>query len=932
MKRTTALCIAAAASLAAALPAAASSQSTFWWNYSATNGYIDAYSTVASSSSPGIGGSLPDTATVRAVNPPPQGLALDAWYIVDGDHILSVYSARDTNTLATLARRVCPGTYELSLSVNESPFNVASGPYYLIPAWSWLRYNLVYDRNGGSGTPPQTVQNLIYTNRVSVASGDSLTRQGWSFREWSLAADGSGSSFQPGGVKTGADFNATTSGVVTLYAQWTQNVYTVTFRYRDAAGAEVVAPQTVLGTEDAVAPDMSLVDNWPDHRFTGWSATFTNVTGDMDVTANYATIQYYIIDFLPGEGATGAMDSMRVDHEVSATNLPPCAFSRTGWSFRRWKSEFGGYPHYYDDCATISGTLVSGSNVGLEFVAQWTQNIYQVTFEPQGGTVSPETKSVTFDAQYGSLPVPSRAGYAFAGWTPDAAGASPVVTNDTVVATASAHPLFAQWTPISYSVAFLPGVDEGFSGTMDPTNLDYDVELALPDCAFSREGYTFAGWTPPGGGDALAAGTSVSRLTETDGAVVEFTAAWQPITYVIDYHPGAANAAEDPLAPMSDDTATFDEEFQLRANTFSRTGYLFSEWDTVKGGGGDTYGDGATVLNLSSTQDDVIDLYAQWTPITYTIRFAPGGGTGEMADMENVAYDAVVNLSSNAFAKAGRNFVGWRSDSGTYGDEAEVSNLTGQDGAVVVLTAMWESADSELKAALDLVDSGDDSIDLAMTNSCWEIVNDSTATGGSCLKAVNTAAAGLGVFFPVNGTLTFRWKLFAPGMQAGNVHLIVEGASTDEGKVFNKDGSAGATSEAGTVWSEAVSIVVTNAPANVSWSFTSLKVNNGIGAYLDEFVWTPDTSSVEPTEENDKPTIATFDPVGSRYDVKFLSSGAFLYVLEASDTLTPPNWTAVDTCETSAAGEEVFLAAVKDPAKPTRFFRVVVKALGSSVE
>ena len=48
--------------------------------------------------------------------------------------------------------------------------------------------------------------------------------------------------------------------------------------------------------------------------------------------------------------------------------------------------------------------------------AHWTANSYEVTFNADGGTVTANTKTVTFGNAYGELPTPTRSGYTFAGW------------------------------------------------------------------------------------------------------------------------------------------------------------------------------------------------------------------------------------------------------------------------------------------------------------------------------------------------------------------------------------------------------------------------------------------------------------------------------------------------------------------------------------
>ncbi len=45
-----------------------------------------------------------------------------------------------------------------------------------------------------------------------------------------------------------------------------------------------------------------------------------------------------------------------------------------------------------------------------------TPDVYTITFDPCGGTVTPTTMSVTPGQSFGSLPTPTRSGYTFAGW------------------------------------------------------------------------------------------------------------------------------------------------------------------------------------------------------------------------------------------------------------------------------------------------------------------------------------------------------------------------------------------------------------------------------------------------------------------------------------------------------------------------------------
>ena len=75
-------------------------------------------------------------------------------------------------------------------------------------------------------------------------------------------------------------------------------------------------------------------------------------------------------------------------------------------------------------------------------VSEWIANKYTVTFNPDGGSVNPTTKQVTYDNTYGSLPIATKAGYEFLGWK-DENGQS--VVTSVVVKFAKNHTLTAQW-------------------------------------------------------------------------------------------------------------------------------------------------------------------------------------------------------------------------------------------------------------------------------------------------------------------------------------------------------------------------------------------------------------------------------------------------------------------------------------------------------
>ena len=123
-----------------------------------------------------------------------------------------------------------------------------------------------------------------------------------------------------------------------------------------------------------------------------------------------------------------------------------------------------------------------------------------------------------------------------------------------------------------------------------------------------------------------------------------------------------------------------------------RTGYKFEGYFSDAGL--------TTPANFSGLIGEAdLDLYLKWTPIRYTIRFDAGRGVGEMDEL-SVAYDEKVTLPANTFQLRGETFEEWQAvrDDGSvssYVDGGRVSNLTAKDGAVVVLTAVFDNYDSD---------------------------------------------------------------------------------------------------------------------------------------------------------------------------------------------------------------------------------------------
>jgi len=200
--------------------------------------------------------------------------------------------------------------------------------------------------------------------------------------------------------------------------------------------------------------------------------------------------------------ANGGEGTMEDQNANAPTALTENEFTRTGYTFSGWNTKADGTGEDYED------EEVYNFEDDLTLFAQWVANKYTVTFDAKGGTEpDPETKQVTFDAEYGELPTTSRTGYTFNGWFTAASGGTEVKA-DTTVSIASAQTLYAQWTANKYTVTF----DANGGATPVPTSKEVTFDATYGELATtSRTAYIFTGWfTAPSGGVLVEADTIVA--------------------------------------------------------------------------------------------------------------------------------------------------------------------------------------------------------------------------------------------------------------------------------------------------------------------------------------------------------------------------------------------------------------------------------------
>ena len=91
---------------------------------------------------------------------------------------------------------------------------------------------------------------------------------------------------------------------------------------------------------------------------------------------------------------------------------------------------------------------------------------YTVTYDAEGGSVSPANKAVICNAAYGTLATPMRTAYSFVGWWTGDNGTGTQIAETTTVSNATNHTLYAKWiiNPLVIGEAFEISLPATFAG------------------------------------------------------------------------------------------------------------------------------------------------------------------------------------------------------------------------------------------------------------------------------------------------------------------------------------------------------------------------------------------------------------------------------------------------------------------------------------
>jgi 6-phosphogluconolactonase (cycloisomerase 2 family) len=396
---------------------------------------------------------------------------------------------------------------------------------------------------------------------AAAVAPTSPVRTGYSFTGWSVP------------------FN-NISSALTVQAQYSINSYTLTF---DSAGGSAVAPISANFGTAVTAPANPTRDGY---SFAGWtpSVPTTMPATNTTFTAQWTVISSFTITFDSAGGSAVAPISGNFGAAITA----PAAPTREGYSFAGWSP-------------AVPATMPAANTT---VTAQWTANVYTITFNTAGGSaVAPINGN--FGAAVTAPAAPTREGYSFAGWNPTVPTTMPAA-NTTVT---------AQWTVNSYTITF----NSAGGSAVAPISANFGAAIKAPADP-TREGYSFAGWSPSLPATMPAANTTV-------------TAQWTANSYTITFNSAGGSA----VAPIS---ANFGAAIKTPVDP-TREGYTFAGWNPSLP---------ATMPAANTT------VTAQWTVNSYTITFDSAGGSAVAPISAN--FGAAITAPANP-TREGYTFTRW---------------------------------------------------------------------------------------------------------------------------------------------------------------------------------------------------------------------------------------------------------------------------------
>ena len=392
----------------------------------------------------------------------------------------------------------------ISQYISSDIYNT-EGNKTIYAGWKGVVYRINYNANGGTGTMESN--NAEFGTNVTIKN-NGFTRDGYTFAGWTTKSNGTDDGYGWTGWSGTWNYADGQYGIaenkLVLYARWKKNKVYIKL---DANGGSVRGSTTY-----------------------GSCRTNNNLIG---CSWNSPKELFHTIDYGDSLDSAGLANYNNKDYLYITKNgsivtknkewicLSGCTTSGKVYSqYEAYSSDD------FCDAKEKSCTVVLGVN--------WKNENYTLTYDNNGGSGC-TSKSMNYGDEYGTLCTPSKRGYAFVGWFDNNYKNSPLnyyadtysdlknafgydanrlykhyfeyglkegrrisqyISSD-IYNTEGNKTIYAGWKGVVYRINYNAN---GGTGTMESNNAEFGTNVTIKNNGFTRDGYTFAGWTTKSNG------------------------------------------------------------------------------------------------------------------------------------------------------------------------------------------------------------------------------------------------------------------------------------------------------------------------------------------------------------------------------------------------------------------------------------------------
>ena len=544
-------------------------------------------------------------------------------------------------------------------------------------------YSVMYDANGGYGQMDSIICKI---DNPCLLTENKFTKEGYTFEGWSQSKEGVADFKDKEELE---NLSSKSGEIITLYAIWKVNSYQITFLDYDKS---IIQQSKLDYDSEFIIPEDPIRKGY---TFIGWDKELSTVKEELDITALYDINSYDISYLLNG----GTLDEAPPNYNVESEDIIIPSPKKIGYSFIGWTSsdneepimdykistgsvdnielvanydansynlifnskdnndslikrevkfdsEYGTLPEVEKDGYTFTGWKNSNDefvsdktlyNVpeDINLYSDWDLITYDITYNLNGGTLNEVPPNYNVESEDIIIPSPIKDGYTFIGWTtPD--NNKPVIDYKISTGSVGNKELTANYEPISYYISY--NSSEG-QGEMKKQEFIYNQTSKLIKNQFTKEGYSFEGWSTSINGDVIYKDESeIYNLSNKDNEEITLYAKWKIIKLDVKYYDLFGALLKSEIVDYGNKSVAPEDPFI--------DGYTFKGWSPSVG-----------VIK----EDTVYN--AQYSTNEYSIKY--NLNTGSSTDAKEIKY----NVESNTITlptptRTGYTFLGWTGSNG----------------------------------------------------------------------------------------------------------------------------------------------------------------------------------------------------------------------------------------------------------------------------